>query len=425
MSIFYDTTTLLNKARQQQYSIQEEVKLLSESYEEVYEVDYEQLIDDLLDEGYSEEEVIEYLEEKMSDAEMRSLPARSRRRLGIAGPTQSKKGKKLVGSALQASIEKTRSLRQQRRASAAPSERQQKIAQKKSEAASRSSAKQWNAAFARHDQRMGKGTEETRSLPARTRKKLGVPEPGVMEIDRIKAIRASRRQAAPQSERQRRIAELGAKSKKGKPSTPPVLGKPKVSTTTTATTTAPSAAPTQPEKTTQKSTTQVRNTKPRETPQQRRERLGLNVGTRRSRRKARAERAAERRGASVDKSPRNRDLVMKGVKGGVEKYAKKVAGKIKKFFGKEDVNLIDATTYLLISEGYDDETIITILEWIESEVEADETYVCLEIVENVVDGAMIYNFMVENFEFEYEEDVYDVMEQLSIDDIEYIIESAY
>jgi hypothetical protein len=68
---------------------------------------------------------------------------------------------------------------------------------------------------------------------------------------------------------------------------------------------------------------------------------------------------------------------------------------------------------------------MTILEWIESEIEADETYLCLEIVENVVEGAMIYNFMVENFEFEYEDDVYDVIEQLSMDDIEYIIESVY
>jgi hypothetical protein len=411
MSIFYDTTTLLNKARQQQYSIQEEVKLLSESYEEVYEVDYEQLIDDLLDEGYSEEEVIEYLEEKMTDAEKRSLPARSRQKLGITGPSESKKGKKLVGGALKTSLEKTRNLRQQRRASAAPTERQQKIAQKSITNFIATAGRQ-ETPIKTSAESPKKETKQRSSFKASTKGKSVSSGSLTRKANEVRL--AAGREFQNKAAKSATIADLRKKYEKIAP------GPSTVDRLQSA------IAAAQKEKPRYERSREARAASGRgESREQRRERLGLNVGTRRSRRKARAERAAERRGASVDKSPRNRDLVMKGVKGGVEKYAKKVAGKIKKFFGKEDVNLIDATTYLLISEGYNDETIMTILEWIESEIEADETYLCLEIVENVVEGAMIYNFMVENFEFEYEDDVYDVIEQLSMDDIEYIIESVY
>lgn len=103
-------------------------KMYGENFEPEYqaedddydEFDYDDeyidnLIDELIEEGYSEDYIYDYIMEAMSDTEKRSLPAKSRKRLGLNAPHLSKKGAPLRGGARETSIERTRELRKKRR----------------------------------------------------------------------------------------------------------------------------------------------------------------------------------------------------------------------------------------------------------------------------------------------------------------------
>lgn len=113
-------------------------KMYSENFDPEYETDddynefdyddefIDNLIDELIEEGYSEDYIYDYVMEAMSDAEKRSLPSGSRKRLGATAPHLSKKGTPLRGGARQTSIEKTRELRRKRRESSSSETPEQK-----------------------------------------------------------------------------------------------------------------------------------------------------------------------------------------------------------------------------------------------------------------------------------------------------------
>lgn len=96
----------------------------------------------LLDEGLTEEEIIalteeedfldilDYIEEKMTDAEKKALSRHSRARLGIQSSGQSKTGKPLKGAARERSIASTRQKRAERQAWDDATPRQKEIAQR-------------------------------------------------------------------------------------------------------------------------------------------------------------------------------------------------------------------------------------------------------------------------------------------------------
>lgn len=414
MSIFYDTTSLLNISRQQQQSAKQEVKMLAESYEMMYEEDeLNQLIDDLIAEGYSEEEIYDYLEEKMSDAEKRSLPARSRRKLGITGPGESKKGKPLTGSAKEASISGAQRYRKERRASQPPTERQQTIRKK--------ALANFMSTVDRPTAPITKTSGEKKTPKERGAFRSGSRPKGVASYDltdRANAVRlAAGREFQNKAAKSASIADLRKQYEAPGETTVSKLEK----MVTRAQSTAHRTAKRTPE-----------------TRAERKARVTANAPGRKERIAAR--RAAKNRevsdlkistsdlkkkyySAPSDRTTSNREMVMRGLKGGVKKYAGKVAGKIKKFFGKEEVDLFFASQIILEHEGYTPEEIEIILEWIDSGLEQDETFDCLTILENAIDDVLLCQFIVENFEVETEDDIEFVVEQMNDEDFEYVYEN--
>lgn len=318
MSVFYDATSLLNISRQQQQSAKQEVKMLAESYQIMHEEDeLDQLINDLIAEGYSEEEIYDYLEERMTDAEKRSLPARTRRRLGVYSPDLSKSGQPLNKNARQTSISSAQSKRKQRREPAELTDRQQRIA-------------------------------KLSSFVGLKKYLTAVPGPSPEAIaDILKSSRQSAQQKKTETRKERlqRLEKSGARS-----------------------------------------------------------------------------RVKARRKGSSGFSPSKETKQQMSASG---RYGKRTLGqRIKSLFRKEDIDLFEASVHILINEGYNEEQIAYILETLESGNDDYEIQECLDILENAVDGALIYQFMIENYDFDYHEDVIEAMEQLNEEDIDYILDEG-
>lgn len=185
--------------------------------------------------------------------------------------------------------------------------------------------------------------------------------------------------------------------------------------------------------------------KPRETRKERKARVTANAPARKERIAAR--RAAKNRevsdlkvsgsqlkklyySAPDDRETRNRERVVRGIKGGVRKYAekikdagKRVVGKIKKFFGKEDVDLLFASQVILECDGYTPDEIEIILEWIDSQLEQEETFNCITILENAIDDLLFCQYIVENYAINTELDIEMIVEDMTDDEFEYIFEN--
>lgn len=185
--------------------------------------------------------------------------------------------------------------------------------------------------------------------------------------------------------------------------------------------------------------------KPRETRKERKARVTANAPARKERIAVR--RAAKNRevsdlkvsgsqlkklyySAPEDRETRNRERVVRGIKGGVRKYAekikdagKRVVGKIKKFFGKEDVDLLFASQVILECDGYTPDEIEIILEWIDSQLDQEETFNCITILENAIDDLLFCQYMVENYTINTESDIEMIVEDMTDDEFEYIFEN--
>lgn len=141
---------------------EEQVEYISESYIQEDYLDEEDeyfydVAEFLLDEGLTEEEIIalteeedfldilDYIEEKMTDAEKKSLSRHSRERLGIQSSGQSKAGKPLKGAARERSIASTRQKRAERQAWSDATPRQKEIAKRGRAAVERHKMKKLDA----------------------------------------------------------------------------------------------------------------------------------------------------------------------------------------------------------------------------------------------------------------------------------------
>lgn len=134
--------------------------------------------------------------------------------------------------------------------------------------------------------------------------------------------------------------------------------------------------------------------------------------------------------APDDRATKNRERVVRGLKGGVRKYAEKikdagrrVVGKIKKFFGKEDVDLLFASQVILECDGYTSDEIEMILEWIDSQLDQEETFNCITILENAIDDLLLCQYIVENYAINTDLDIELVVEDMTDDEFEYIFEN--
>lgn len=128
-------------------------------------------------------------------------------------------------------------------------------------------------------------------------------------------------------------------------------------------------------------------------------------------------------------STRNRDLIAKGVSGGIKKYAGKikdagsrVVSKIKKFFGREDVDLLFASQVLLEYNGYSTDEIEIILEWIGYGQDGKESLECLNILENSIDAALVSEYITENYIVETEEELYTIINSMTNEEYNLIVE---
>lgn len=384
MSVFYDTTSLLNISRQQQQSAKQEVKMLAESYEQVYSNDLEEIVEYLISEGYdfsdyTWDELYEMYDElkEASDYQQGRLFKRSGEPYNFQ--------KKGSGNWFIATD---------------PTQRGGKTSSSSTQEPSKPSPGQLSLNLS--------GKKPSRSLPS-----VRKPSPEERRISPGQKRKPVTRKAPSRaSDFQKAVATVGpnatiADLKKHMTKVPGTSLVDKLETmiqSARKNPPAPSKASDSGESAQQKKT---------ETRKERLQRLEKSGA--RSRVKA-------RRKGSSGFSPSKETKQQMSASG---RYGKRTLGqRIKSLFRKEDIDLFEASVHVLINEGYNEEQIAYILETLESGNDDYEIQECFDILENAVDGALIYQFMIENYDFDYHEDVIDAMEQLNEEDIDYILDEG-
>ena len=392
MSIFYDSTSLLNISRQQQKSVKQEVKMLAESYEQVYQNDLEEVVDYLISEGYDFSdytwddlyEIYDELKEasdyqqgrlfKKSGEPYKFQTAQQRSQFKSTDPVESGK--------------KTSSASTQEPPKSSPGQLSLNLSGKKPSRSLPSTRRP--------------GPEERRISQGPKRKPVSGRPPKNYPKSSIESPYASDFQRAVGAVGQG--ANIGTLKKymAGRVPTPSFMAR-LASMVQSAQEKSSSEA---------KAPTQSKKSETRQERLQRLEKSG-------ARKRVQARRDRKRSSGFSPSRETKQQLSSSG------RYGKRTLGqKVKSLFRKEDIDLFDGFVIVLMNEGYNEDQIGLIMTILEESDNQDDIQECYEILENAIDGALVYQFMVENYEFNYDEDVYEAMQNLNEEDINYILDES-